>query len=147
AAVGEEAIHGRVADPAELVAALGERPVIVHDAKALGTVPANLAHDTLLAAYLLDPARRTWPFAELCEERGLAAQADDEQAAAAALAQALAARQREQLDELGLTPVLRDIELPLVAVLRELEIAGVRLNKDRLAEIRRKVAEEIAGLE
>ena len=147
AAVGEEAIHGRVADPAELVAALGERPVIVHDAKALGTVPANLAHDTLLAAYLLDPARRTWPFAELCEERGLAAQADDEQAAAAALAQALAARQREQLDELGLTPVLRDIELPLVAVLRELEIAGVRLNKERLAEIRRKVAEEIAGLE
>ena len=51
--------------------------VVVHDAKALGTVPPGLAHDTLLGAYLLEPARRGYPFAELCEERGLASELED----------------------------------------------------------------------
>jgi DNA polymerase-1 len=59
--------------PEELVAALGDRPVVAHDAKALGVVPPDLVHDTLLAAYLLEPARRGFPFREICEERGLAA--------------------------------------------------------------------------
>ena len=67
-----DALAGEVADPAELVAAAGERPVIAHDAKALGEVPANLAFDTEVAAYLLDPARRGYPLDELAEERGMA---------------------------------------------------------------------------
>ena len=61
---------GEVDDPAELVAAAGDRPVIAHDAKALGEVPANLVFDTEVAAYLLDPARRGYPLDELAEERG-----------------------------------------------------------------------------
>ena len=39
-----------------------------------------LAHDTEVAAYLLEPARRAYPFRELCEERGLGADVDDEAA-------------------------------------------------------------------
>ena len=68
-----EVIVGTVPRPEELVAALGTRPVIAHDAKSLGLVPANLAHDTEVAAYLLEPAARAYPFRELCEDRGLAA--------------------------------------------------------------------------
>jgi DNA polymerase-1 len=148
AIVGEEAIFGTVADPAELVAALGERPVVAHDAKAWGAVPPNLTHDTLLAAYLLEPARRGFPFAEICEERGL--KADDGTpplAADAALIQALTAWQREQLDDRGLTGLMDEVELPLVAVLRDMEVAGVRLNKERLAGIRTRVVDEIADLQ
>ena len=52
-------------------------PVVAHDAKALRDVPPNLVHDTLLAAYLLEPARRGYPFRELVEERGLAADVED----------------------------------------------------------------------
>ncbi len=147
AVVGEEAVAGTMEGPEQLVAALGDRPVTVHDAKALGTVPAHLGHDTLLAAYLLEPARRGFPFAEICEERGFGCDAPDPQAAAAALVQALTAWQRQQLGERGLTALMRDVELPLVVVLRDLELVGVRLNQERLAEIRRKVADEIAGLE
>jgi DNA polymerase-1 len=147
AVVGEEAVVGKVDDPAELVAALGDRPVVVHDAKALGTVPQNLAHDTLLAAYLLEPARRGFPFSEICEERGLSCDAPDPRAVGAALVQALASWQREQLTERGLTSLLRDVELPLVAVLRDMELAGVRLNQQRLAVIRGRVQDEIADLE
>ncbi|MCW2983100.1 MAG: polA [Conexibacter sp.] len=147
AVVGEEAVFGTLEDPAALVAALGDRPVIAHDAKAWGTVPANLAHDTLLAAYLLEPARRGFPFAEICEERGLKCEAAEPLAADAALGQALAAWQREQLADRGLTSLLQDVELPLVAVLRDMELAGVRLNQERLAVIRGRVQDEIADLE
>ena len=62
----------RCDDPEDLVRALGDRAVVAHDAKALGVVPPNLAHDALLGAYLLEPARRGFPLRELCEERGLA---------------------------------------------------------------------------
>jgi DNA polymerase-1 len=145
--VAEQAVVGTADSAEQIVAALGDRPVIAHDAKALGTVPPNLAHDTLLAAYLLEPARRGFPFVELCEERGLKCDAPEPLAADAALGQALAAWQREQLTERGLMSLLTDAELPLVSVLRDMELAGVRLNQERLAAIRHKVQDEIATLE
>ncbi len=138
---------GDCADPGEVVEACGERAVVAHDAKALGVVPPGLAHDTLLGAYLLEPARRGYPFAELCEERGLVAEVEDPLAGEALLLSALAAWQREQIVERGLQGVMCDIELPLVAVLREMELLGVRLNVERLQEITKRVREEIAALE
>jgi DNA polymerase-1 len=147
ACVGEEAIVGAVDDPTELIAAIGERPVVAHDAKAWGVVPANLTHDTLLAAYLLEPARRGFPFAELCEERGFKVETDQPLAGEAALLQALTGWQREQLDDRGLTGLLDEVELPLVAVLRDMEVEGVRLNKERLAAIRTRVVDEVAELQ
>jgi DNA polymerase I len=138
---------GDCADPRDVVAACGERAVVAHDAKALGVVPPGLVHDTLLGAYLLEPARRGYPFAELCEERGLVAGVDDTLAGEALLLSALAAWQREQIAERKLQNVMCDIELPLVAVLREMEVFGVRLNVERLQEITTRVREEIAGLE
>ncbi len=147
AACGPEVLSGEVSDAAELVEALGSRPAIAHDAKALGVVPAALAHDTLLGAYLLDPARRAFPFHELCEERGITTGVEDPAAADAVLLQELAARQREELAERGQEWLLDEVELPLVAALRAMELAGVRLNRDRLAAIGVRVGEEIAGLE
>src|SRR3954449_1163248 len=147
AVVGEQGVYGRASGPDELVEALGDRPVVAHHAKSLGTVPANLAHDTLLGAFLLEPARRGFPFVELCEERGFGSDAPDPALAEASLVQALAAWQREQLETRGLTTLLHDVELPLVRVLREMELAGVRLDQQRLAEIRGRVQDEIAGLE
>ena len=142
-----EVLLGDCREPAEAVAACGDLPVVTHDAKALGTVPAGLVHDTLLGAYLLEPARRGYPFAELCEERGLVGDPEDPLARDVVLLGALAAWQREQIAERGLEGVMRDIELPLVGVLREMELIGVRLNVSRLAEITARVHEEITELE
>jgi DNA polymerase I len=133
--------------PGEIVAACADLPVVAHDAKALETVPPGLVHDTLLGAYLLEPARRGYPFAELCEERGLVAGVEDPLAAEALLLAELAAWQREQISERGLQSVMSDIELPLVGVLREMELIGVRLNMRRLGEITARVREEISSLE
>ena len=134
-------------DPTALAAALGERPVIVHDAKALGVVPAVVAHDTLLAAYLLEPSRRSFVLDELCEEAGIAISLDDAGAREAALTSLLAARQRLMLEERGELSLLDTIELPLIPVLRSIEVAGVRLNTKTLAEIAQRVRDEITTLE
>jgi DNA polymerase-1 len=147
AAGGGEVLVGACEEPAQLAAALGERPFVFHDAKALDEIPPGLAHDTLLGAYLLEPARRGYPLRELCEERGLASTLQDDVAGEALLIEALAAWQREQLAERGLQPVMDGIELPLVPALRRMERAGVRLDRDRLDVITVRVREEVRELE
>ena len=144
---GQQVVCGEVGDPAELVAACAGRPVIAHDAKALRAVPVALAHDTMIAAYLLDPARRGYPLSELCEERGLEAQAGEPAAEEAILVRALAAAQRPQLRERGLERLNEEIELPLVAVLRAMEVAGLRLDTERLAGISARVKADADELE
>ncbi|HWF35332.1 MAG TPA: DNA polymerase I [Solirubrobacteraceae bacterium] len=146
---GAEVLAGTCSAPEELVAAAGQRPVIAHDAKSLGAVPAVLAHDTEIGAYLLEPARRAYPFRELSEERGFAvtAEVDDEAAADAVLLHALADWQREEIRGRGLTDLLTDVELPLVRILRNMEIEGLKLDTERLAEISGRVREEADELE
>jgi DNA polymerase I len=142
-----EVLVGDAPGAEAVVLALGDRPVTAHDAKSLGVVPPTLEHDTLLGAYLLEPARRGFPFRELVEERGMASDVEDEAGSAALLVRALADAQLEQVAERGLEPVLREIELPLVHVLREMEVEGVKLNVARLRAITTRVRDEVAGLE
>ena len=142
-----EVLTGTVDDPAELVLAAGERAVVAHDAKALGVVAPKLVHDTLIGAYILEPARRGYPLRELLEERGFASALEDEVAAEAVLVRELAAWQREQIVARDLTVVMEEIELPLVPVLRSMEVAGVRLNTQRMKEITTRVRDEVHDLE
>ncbi|MDP9399826.1 MAG: DNA polymerase I [Actinomycetota bacterium] len=147
AATPEEVLVGDAPGPEAVVEACDGRALVAHDAKALGTVPPRLAHDTLLGAYLLEPARRGYPFRELVEERGLATGLEDPAGRDALLVRELAAWQREQLRERELVRIMEEIELPLVPVLREMERAGVRLNVGRLRTITDRVRGEIRDLE
>ena len=61
---------------AAFAAARGERPVVAHDWKTIASAgrasrptPPPLAHDTMVAAYLIDPARRGYPLEELADAR------------------------------------------------------------------------------
>ncbi len=121
--------------------------MIAHDAKSLQTVPQTLAHDTEVAAYLLEPARRAYPFRELTEERGFGTDIEDPAAADAVLLRALADWQREEIRARGLTDLLTDVELPLVRILRQMELAGLRLDTRRLAAISDRVKAEADALE
>jgi DNA polymerase I len=138
---------GEASRPEDVVESLGERPVTAHDAKSLGEVPGRLAHDTEIGAYLLEPARRAYPFRELTEERGFGTDVDDPAGADAVLVHALTEWQREQITERGLTGLLDDVELPLVRVLREMENAGLKLDTELLAAISARVKEEADALE
>ena len=142
-----EVLAGACAGPEELVAAIGDRPVIAHDAKALATVPPALAHDTEVAAYLLEPARRAYPFRELTEERGFGTDLDDEAGGDALLLERLADWQRDEIRGRGLTDLFTEVELPLVRILRGMEQAGLKLDTERLAAISTTVKAEAALLE
>jgi len=144
---GREVLTGTTPGPAELVEAIGERPAIAHDAKSLQTVPPKLAHDTEVGAYLLEPARRAYPFRELTEERGFAAAVDDDAGADAILVRELADWQRAEIRARGLTDLFNDVELPLVQILRKMELAGLKLDTERLAAISTRVKAEADELE
>jgi DNA polymerase-1 len=146
-AYGEEVLTGGCDGAAAVVAALGPRPVVAHDAKSLGVVPDGLVLDTMLAGYLLDPARRGYPLSELCEDRGIDPGLEDRAAWQAAAVAALAAAQRPELEQRGLAPLLETVELPLVRILREMEVTGIALDLERLAAITERVRAEVASLE
>ena len=155
----DEVLVAEVDTLAAFTAARGDRPLVAHDWKAIATAddePASaprLAHDTLIAAYLIDPARRGYPLDELAAEAGLAVRlegdADDAAGVAerAVLTHAIAERQLVRLEEDGLTRLLHEIELPLVDVLVETERAGVKLDVERLREISTRLGRQAAELE
>ncbi len=144
---GTQVLVGGADRPEDLVAAIGSRPTTAHDSKSLGEVPRTLAHDTEIGAYLLEPARRAYPFRELTEERGFTTDIEDPAGADALLVSALTEWQREQIADRGLTGLMNDVELPLVRVLREMEKAGLKLDTERLREISDRVKAEADALE
>ena len=173
---GDRVVTGDASDLVELAEQLRGRPLIAHDAKSQGgggrqgllaVAPPgslDLKHDTMVAAYLIDPARRVYDLNELAADAGLAAApagADPGQLSLAAeegeaagdpttdarLVIELAARQRGRLAEFGLERLLNDVEIPLIEVLAAMERAGVKLDAERLAEIGAGMADRIAQLE
>jgi DNA polymerase-1 len=173
---GQRVIAGDATDLAAVAGELRARPVIGHDIKSLGghgpdsllaaarPEGLDLAHDTMVAAYLIDPARRTYDLHELAADAGLAAApagAEDGQLSLAAeegdvagdpavdarLAGELAERQRARLGEFGVERLLNEVEMPLIEVLAEMERIGLRLDTARLAEIGAGMAEQIDQLE
>jgi DNA polymerase-1 len=166
----------------ELAVALDGKPFAAHDAKSLGGgrhgllaaaaregVEPQLEHDTMVAAYLLEPQRRTYDLVELSADAGIGlaegaaadrTEEDDgqmalgeelepglEPAEEARLVAALAAVQAPRIEELGLEQLLREVELPLVGVLAAMEREGLKLDAERLAEVGAGFGERIAALE
>ncbi|HEY8779419.1 MAG TPA: DNA polymerase I, partial [Solirubrobacterales bacterium] len=181
AADSKRVVAGESKDLKNLAGEIASHPLIAHDAKSLGGgrhgllaaaaeagVDLELEHDTMLAAYLLDPARRNYDLVELAADAGLGVTSDERRAtsdeeeqlelgeeAEAALEPPEEARlvaeltdlQRPRLAEWGLEDLLREVELPLVDVLAAMEREGVKLDAKRLAEIGEGFAEQIAELE
>jgi DNA polymerase I len=126
---------------------------VVHDAKSLG-VASSAVDDTLLMAYLIEPARSTYLLSDLGPEYGIELQpeptTDEETSAlvvAAELPLMLAPLMQARLDERSLTSLYREIELPLTRVLADMEQAGVKIDTYRMGEITARLAERVAELE
>ncbi len=142
--------------PGGIAPILGAAPWSAHDAKAIlrrGRLDAPLPeHDTLIAAYLLEPRRRGYPLDELADEEGVAVTAsgagDDACAAAGAAAAVRGLRpiQERRIADEGLGPLFHDIELPLIGVLVAMENVGVAIDVQRLQEVGERTREEIASL-
>jgi DNA polymerase I len=131
--------------------AKAEGELVTHDAKANGV---DAADDTLLMAYLIEPARSTYALSDLGPEYGIELQADpaaDEETTAlvvaAELPRLLAPLMQARLDERHLTALYREIELPLTRVLGDMERIGVKIDAYRMGEITARLAERVAELE
>jgi DNA polymerase I len=151
---GDEVLVAEAETLAAFALARGERPLVAHDWKTIAMADdpcaaPPLEHDTMVAAYLIDPARRGYPLDELAAEAGVGAAIEgaDGVAERAVLTRVLAERQLARLEEDGLTRLLREIELPLVDVLVELERAGVKIDVAHLQEISRRFGARADELE
>ncbi len=175
---GEALVAGDLPDPEGLVAALAGHPLIAHDVKSMAGNSArglladlaagslDLSHDTMVAAYLIDPARRTYELDELAADEGisiagaepppedgqlsLGAEEEEQEpdpAPTARLVWELAARQRAKLEDLGLERVMSEVEMPLVEVLAGMEREGVRLDTEKLAAISGQLAGQAESLQ
>jgi DNA polymerase-1 len=155
--VGYAAVDDRAAVATEDGVTIGPRParaegeLVAHDAKSNGV---DAADDTLLMAYLIEPARSTYALSDLGPEYGIELQpepATDEETAAlvvaAELPRLLAPLMQTRLDERQLTALYREIELPLTRVLADMESVGVKIDAYRMGEITARLAERVAELE
>jgi DNA polymerase-1 len=142
----------------ELIPRLREARLVAHDFK---TLPRELdragiepAEDTVLMAYLIEPARAAYALDDLAPEYGIELQpepAAEEDTTAlvrhAAAALRLAEPLRARIVERGLESLYRDIELPLTGVLAAMEDAGVRIDTYRMGEITARLADRMEELE
>jgi DNA polymerase-1 len=145
AGAGDEVAAGEMGEGTgrALAASLGGVPLACHDAKTVVRATGDALrpeHDTMLAAYLLEPRRRGYPVEELAADAGIGVAGEHPPwVREAVFVRELAARQRDALRAEGLEPLYREIELPVTRVLAAMERAGVRLDVHRLGEIAARV--------
>ena len=150
----ERALAQWLADPAAPKAAHDAKPLL-HALRARGVDLAGLTSDTALAAYLVRPGQRSFDLADLVlrylrrelrvepsevaqpslfEDEDTAARVADEILRARAVAE-LAVTLDAELDRIAGRSLLTDLELPLLAVLADLEAAGIAVDGDVLADL------------
>jgi DNA polymerase-1 len=163
-------------DRAALAALLAdpERPVVTHGAKTLLHVAAGegwsvegVTIDTELAAYLCNPEQRSFDLDRISvqylqrsieveddadgtgDQLSLEVEPDPwaERALRAEATRQLAEHLAGLLAEFEQTDLLRDVELPLVAVLQSMEAAGIAVDRHVLAELHDQLAERADRLE
>ena len=126
----------------------------------LGLHPTPFVFDTLIAAYLLNAGRSSYPLMDLAETYlDVRLDADDAFAPQETLARttalifALVAPQRAALDAVGMTSILNTMEMPLAPILAEIEQIGLLVDNrylgtlaDRMTKDLEALAQEVYGL-
>ncbi|MBZ5720517.1 MAG: DNA polymerase I [Acidobacteriia bacterium] len=137
---------------ARLVSALGNAslPKAIHDYKSAlhvlndqGITVRGVQHDSMLYSYLLDPTYSSHRLADVALRRfnlklgGTLPESAD-------IAGRLATALRHDVEQAGLLKLYEEIDLPLVPVLARMEQAGVKIDRQALAEMSSRLEREIA---
>ena len=168
---GGQAAYAELHDLSRLADVLADQaaPKWTHDAKDLeaavvaeGRSLGGVTTDTMLAAYLLDPAAPSFELQPLSEQYlgtdvlGSVAEEAEGQlfgdswrktAAEAAAVALLAPVLDERIDKAGLRRLLDDVELPLSSVLARMQAQGVALDVAYLEEMAEGVRDTMATLQ
>jgi len=146
----------------------GTKPLLVALLEA-GIEPPTVDFDTMIAAYVINPAQRAPSLEDLAfKELGLdvAGETDgadatpqgafsfeeasvdlDGPARRAVAVDMMSEPLQEQLEARGSADLFSEIEVPLIAILADMEHAGIRLDTAFLSEFRIDLNDRIAGLE
>jgi DNA polymerase-1 len=124
-------------------------PKAIHDYKAAthvlerqGIALQGVRHDPMLYSYLLDPTYSSHRLADVALRRfnlklsGTLPEAAD-------ITGRLATALRREVEEAGLLKLYEEIDLPLVPVLARMEHAGVKIDREALAEMSSRLEHEI----
>ena len=129
----------------------GERLIVCHDAKTVykalekqGLSWRGCAFDTMLAAYVLNPAENGFDLARLA----LSYLGEAPGAAPMHLGAVLALKMEleRRIDELGLQGLIYEIEMPLCRVLTDMELIGFAVDGEGLATYGAQLSEVAANL-
>jgi len=161
--LSQSQLAGIAADDGRIAVAVGDevlvspRPAfldgdfVAHDSKALGV---DARDDTMILAYLIEPARSEYLLDDLAAEYDVDAVPEpeaEEETAQLVRHAAVTARLRdpllERVRERGEEPLYRDIEMPLVRVLADMEKTGVKIDTYRMGEITARLADRVEELE
>jgi DNA polymerase-1 len=135
-----------------------------------GVALGGVAFDSMIASFMTDPAKRSHALDTLTQEhfgaqmrtfqdlvgRGRAErpfaevpvrEAADYCCADSDYALRLRGALEPTLRDHGLEPLYRDVEIPLVAVLTEMEWEGIAIDRELFARLTREFREELTGLE
>jgi DNA polymerase-1 len=130
------------------------KPLLVANIAGGATAPLPVAFDTQIAAYLLNASLRSQTIADVAHERldvTLPPAGDVPPAVRIGLDALAALAVREPLEkalvEAGLDRLFREIELPLIPVLADMEVAGVAIDREALALLDTEFSREMARLE
>ena len=128
--------------------------LIGHDSKTLmhaldemGIAFGEIAFDTALAAYDLNPSQSDYPVSKLATTFLGATVEDGEPACCAEAIWNLERVLTEELDKQGMTALYREIELPLCSVLYRMEKEGIAIDQEQLAQFGQMLTQRIADCE
>ena len=117
-----------------------------------GITQVNLWFDTMLAAYLLNPSAAKYALGELAIHH-LDTSLPEDGSLVAAQANLLTAQARcifdlagvlqDKLESDGLADLYRQVELPLIQVLADMETLGVRVEKNQLEEMSQYLGQQL----
>jgi len=146
---------GSVTDAAQIFRFLtGSAPKRTFDAKPVyrmcmeaGDTLHNLLLDAVICAYLLNPSATDYAIRTLAAEAKLPYPEDAGEFADIAVLPALSDYLEQQVSEQGMEALLREIELPLVEVLADMEHSGVRIDADGVRHFGENLETEIAALQ
>ncbi len=140
--IGTEVLVAKKEDGLRLLQAFPSQAV-AHDAKPMyksaQMFDQTIGFDTLIAAYVLQSGRSKYEFSDLVQgytDYSPPTTPEEIAASLLPLREALASR----LEKEQQTNVFQTVELPLTPILAEMEVAGIRTNKDQLREFSKELS-------
>jgi DNA polymerase-1 len=126
------------------------KPLLVYSTSQLLNFSTSRFFDTMLATYLVNPLRKDYGIGSVAEEyldMEFSSHGTEEVLAEAAphlfeLKDVL----EKKMDGLGLIPLFRNTEMPLVQVLADMECKGVKIDRGRLNSLSREFDQRLNGI-